>query len=393
MVKTMNKQISNFKFKLYFFGVTFLLALIGCLIGAIFTELENNFPTYFTNSIGMTFLLGIITIFLTIIVHELAHLLHFVCHGYKIRLFVLGPFSFHKKSNKWKVTFKFNLSLGFGGLVIPNIEKINKKQHFEKITTEYSRNMLTTPLVSLLQGVVSLLLIIFLLPKCNIYIQSSIFTILITSLLTTIYINVTSLINIGGIVGDYRASSLFKHNNVFSAYQLYTYSMLSTEKENIIKDNTVLKNIFLSKLNTSYEKKEFDNFSCLLTDIFIYEYITYNIPIPEKAMKCINYYIDNIGEFYSKLIFECYYILYSHIIVYLAEKNLKKSIELWETIRIKFPPNKIAKYYELQIDSKLYNNVSKELLTNKNNIYISSIDSILGVLDNYYDSEILLNSK
>ena len=390
----MNKKNKNeFKFKIYFWGSVLFLSLISFLIGIIFSELENKFPLYFTNSIITTLFLVIITTLITIFIHELSHFLAFLYFRYDILLFILGPFSFYKSSNKWTVKFKFNSAIGIGGLVIPNIPKIRNNEDFKKIKTEYSKVMVIAPLVSAIQGLLSLFIIIFFLPNFNKNIQSTFFTILMTSLFNAIYINITSLITISGLLGDYKAYKLFKYTDTFAAYQLYTYLKLSTEKKNISEDCNILKNIILSELEQRYKNKILDSFTCLLVDIYIYEYLTHNISIPMKVVDYINYYIENIETFYSKLIFESYYVLFAHILIYLSEKDLQKSINLWRTIKNKFPKNKVANYYIVQIESKLNNNISKSFLCDKKNIHLSSLDPIVSFLDNYYEDEIFLNSK
>ena len=154
----MSKKSSknNLKSKLSFFSIVFILLLIGFCIGGMFAKLEDKFPLYFTNSKIITLFLVIITILITVFIHELSHFLAFLYFKYDILLFVLGPFSFYKHLNKWTVKFKFNSTIGIGGLVIPIIPKIKNEKNFIKTKTQYSKVMLIAPLVSAIQGLLSL---------------------------------------------------------------------------------------------------------------------------------------------------------------------------------------------------------------------------------------------
>ena len=383
----------NFIFKLCFWGFVIACSSLGALIGFILTEIENCFPSYFQNSIIITLFLIIVTIMFSILIHELAHLLKFISMGYKIRLFVLGPFNFCKESNKFKIKFKFNSIIGVGGLVLPDITEIKNINQFTKLKRDYAQAMIIAPIISAIQGLISLLFILFLLPKTNETIHSTLFTIFITSFFSAIYINIISLTNISGAMGDYIAFKAFKYNDTFAAYQLYTYATLSTKKESVRNNSNVIKDILISNFKSECMLKNFDSLTCLIIDLFLYESLSNDIELPNIILKYINYFIENIDSFTSKIPFESYYIMTVHIILYLSKINIEKSKIIWSKVKDKIPNNKIGKYYINQIENIIFNNTTKTNLRDKNNITLSSIDPICCVLDNYYDDEIKLNTK
>lgn len=384
----------NFLFKIYFFIAVISLALIGVLIGFIFTELEKNYPLYFKNHLWTTILLVIITLISTIIIHELSHLAMFLKVGFKIRLFALGPVLLIKELSGWSLKFKFNPSIGIGGMVLPNIIELKTQGQFNRVRNDYAKGMLVAPVVSAIQGILSFLCIFILSKTVKEEFQSTAFTIFISSFFTCLYINITSVINIGGVVGDYKAYKLFRKDDGFAAYQLYSYAMLSTEKQNARENCDRAKEIMEITLEENFRRGVLDSLSCLMIDTFLYEYLSNDTPMPIVIEKYIYYYLDNIKKYQSFLIIESYYILLIHILLYISDKDIENSRLVWESIKSKIPKNKVGRYYTNQIETKLYYDEKKECLLRNEKIVISSIDSIMNIFENYYEDELkILNRR
>ena len=75
-----------------------------------------------------------------------------------------------------------------------------------------------------------------------------------------------------------------------------------------------------------------------------------------------------------------------------AQGRRERAIELWEKYGEKIRETKEGKYSKAQVALFLYN-VPSELLLSNETISISSLDSLFGKVDGYYEDEILLNKR
>lgn len=167
------KWFKNFIFQLCFWGVVVGLSLLGCFIGFRFSKLEERHPLYFQNSIAITLLLVIIIVEVSFLIHEFIHMITFIALGYNIRLFVIGPFSFIKELGGWKIKIKLNNIVGLGGIVLPNITELRNEEQFFNVRKDVAKAMITAPIFSAFQCVISLFLALGVTPLLSKNIQST----------------------------------------------------------------------------------------------------------------------------------------------------------------------------------------------------------------------------
>lgn len=315
----------------------------------------------------------------------------FIALGYNIRLFVIGPFSFIKELDGWKIKIKLNNIVGLGGIVLPNITELRNEEQFFNVRKDVAKAMITAPIFSAFQCVISLFLALGVTPLLSKNIQSTFFTVFITSFFITMYINITSCINMGGAIGDYKAYRLYKKYDGFAALALYDDAMVSMEKERARENCYEAKKLMIIELEKMYEEKELSFVTCSIINIFLYEHICCNKEIPTIVEKYISYYVNNLDLYYSRIKFENYYVLLIHILFYISEKDINKARSLWDSIKKEIPQDKVGKYYISQITAKLYGSNEKYELCNKNEIRMSVSDSIMSVFENYYDDELKIN--
>lgn len=381
--------MSKIKFYAILIFVILVLSGIGCTIGLFFTEVEKMYPMYYKNSIMMTILLSMISVFACFLIHELVHALTFKILGYHIRLFCIGPFSFFRSEEQLHFKFGFNSTIGIGGIVIPNISA-KLISNIRKLKKDYSIAMITAPLVSFLLAVLSYFLIFHFIHKVSTQYQSSLFTICSTFLLVNMFITLQSLLKLGNVVGDFQAFHLYRKDDKFSISQLSFYALLSTERPRIRKNDDAIRNFMIDVLrDEEMELESSENITII--DYFLYEDLLYNRVIPEEINKYVKHFIESIELYTNKLVFESYYIFYTHLIYYMKKYEIEGYLNMWELLEKHIPNNRVGMYYMKQAKFNLFEEDYIECNTLNSEIVISSVDNVLGILDHYYDEEILMN--
>ena len=99
----------------------------------------------------------------------------------------------------------------------------------------------------------------------------------------------------------------------------------------------------------------------------------------------------NIHNILNRLQFEAYFQTFSHVVICMHYNGKSEEArELWENYKDKMPSTNVGKYNSKQVELCLCGENIEEL-KEKENIKISSLDSLLSNINNYYDDEIYLN--
>jgi hypothetical protein len=203
-----------------------------------------------------------------------------------------------------------------------------------------------------------------------------------------------SILSVGNVVGDYAGAKKLKTDEVYSLLQIYNYFLL---QDNKIKREARSKQAYL--VNRMYQEvKELPlgkgdnsmNFS--LADSLLFELILSRKECSLKISEPEN--LDNIIQnLQERLQFESYSCFFSHAIMYLGIcGKADEARQLWERYKEKMSKTKTACYQFKQVELFLYKNKKSNDLNASDDIAISSMDSLLSKLSNYYDDEIDLNN-
>lgn len=99
----------------------------------------------------------------------------------------------------------------------------------------------------------------------------------------------------------------------------------------------------------------------------------------------------NMDNILNRLQFEAYFQTFSHAVICMHYNGKSEEArELWEKYKDKMPCTNVGKYNSKQVELCLCGENIEEL-KEKENIKISSLDSLLSNINNYYDDDIYLN--
>lgn len=385
--------MKKIKFYIVFFLIVLCISILGILIGVGFAKIQESHPEYL--SIGL--IKGIIVFWFaqlfSVYLHEIVHAIVFRLQGLDIRMIYLFPICVVKEAGRYKMSIAFNLQLGFGGIVIPKLFPISNEKEYNSLRKKLSVSVLCAPLFSALLGIVSLMLACFSMEWVKYNNRSYYFVFLVAIIFWSIYINGMSLLNMGTIVGDYLGAIKMQSDELYSLLQIYNYFLLQDNelKENIRKT----KGFLIDRIRLNVEALSLDEnagtVDFLLADSLLYETILnpqgYTLALwePEKLD-------DIIGRIQEKICFEPYSCFLCHAIIYLNLcENSQEALKLWKKYSEKIVKTKSGIYRFKQTKLSFYGNDTDVLELNEN-IEISSMDSLLSKLSNYYDDEKYINN-
>lgn len=365
-------------------GSIVLLASLGAFIAMTIDRIHKTHPIYFSGSFFIVIAIIILAIWISVFLHEIAHAIGYMLKKYKIRMINVFPFVVIKEKQRINIKFAFNLILGIGGIVIPELPNINDIKQIDNIKRTIRFSLIIGPICSLMYGLLSILLL-FQLDSTPITIQKYGFPFLFTNVLVSTYITITSLFCLGGVAGDYAGFMLFKKNRLFAINQIYNDYLLQNSD---IKSYFRNKKIIFNEMIDVCKDEKYDNLSYTMFDFLFYEWIINN---ENDKNDFLNDYIDNLIKkdfsfFSNKLKFESFSRLFCHIIIYMClyyDYNIAK--KYWEKNKKDISKSSVAKYYYNQCESIFY---SKEIDCKK---VISSLDSILKNMSNYFEDEEKMN--
>ena len=90
--------------------------------------------------------------FLSLVFHELTHLIVFLLNGYQNEVLIILFLVFYKKNQKWRLKVDFKLLLLGGGIVFPNLGSIEDEAAFSRARKAVERSLLAAPLFTLISS-------------------------------------------------------------------------------------------------------------------------------------------------------------------------------------------------------------------------------------------------
>lgn len=370
------------------FLIVVFLSSVGIGIAIIIDFFYHNHHDYFLISPLAAFFTIILSIYISISLHELCHLIGYKLKKYDFRLFYIFPFCIVKEEEKYHLSLSFNWILGIGGIVIPKLPKIKSKNEINNVINVMRFSLILAPLISLLYGALSLVILTNI-DYLNLSIKPFFFFFTFSNILTSLYITGMSSINFGGIIGDYAAFLLLKKSPHYSLIQVYNEYILQEESiKKYVRDNNLFTDTIIELLSNKNNDK-LDSNTIYLIDIVIIELlVSEKKEINEYISSMINkIFSNNIADLKDKLKFESYSRLFCHLIMYIyLYISKEKAIKYLNEYKTELSKSQSSVYGIKQCESLIKN-------TNFNEkIIISSLDSLLRNLPNYFHDEKELNS-
>lgn len=375
-------------FYVAFFSSVVLISSIGMVIAATLEHFRENFPHYFSGNLMIYIVSVILSIWISISLHEIVHTIGYNIYKYRVRLFYVFPLCIVNDQNKKLFSFAFNPYIGIGGIVIPEIPYNNKTFDLKQVNKVKSFSLMIAPIVSFLYGIISLLFFLKM-EKYPVNIQPYLFSFLFSNILISAYITLTSLISFGGIIGDFVGYNLMKTNKKFSINQIYNDFCLQEDNTKKVLRNTKTFIYEILSIFNKEEIQEIDSSICSMIDIVIYEWLVSNnhhAHEPKIDSLILKISENNFSLIIEKLRFENYSRLFCHIIIYIyiyLDKTLAKSF--WEKNKEFLSVSSFSKYCYNQCERLFDSSIASE------KIVISSNDSLLKRIPNYYSDEMVLN--
>lgn len=378
------------------YSIVILISASAACVGVLASIIKEKHPDYFTLNVFEMILVFLVAILVSTWLHELVHMLAFKGNGLGIRMFYVFPILFVREKNNIRIRFAINAQVGIGGVVLNRLPVIKNEDEFKTVNRKISNSLLAAPLFSAIVGLLSLLLAICGTSKIQPDFRSLFFFFFSAMFLCAVYINVTSLLSLGSLVGDYAGARKFRKNKEYALIQIYNDFLLQERelKEQFRKKERWL---FDEMATYMYENKPegvLTSGKLLLADAILYEALLVPDQVfCDKVSEVANYVDNHIEEYEKWLQFGAYTMFFCHLMMFMsAQGRRERAIELWEKYGEKIRETKEGKYSKAQVALFLYN-VPSELLLSNETISISSLDSLFGKVDGYYEDELLLNKR
>lgn len=378
------------------YSIVILISASAACVGVLASIIKEKHPDYFTLNVFEMILVFLVAILVSTWLHELVHMLAFKGNGLGIRMFYVFPILFVREKNNIRIRFAINAQVGVGGVVLNRLPVIKNEDEFKTVNRKISNSLLAAPLFSAIVGLLSLLLAICGASKIQPDFRSLFFFFFSAMFLCAVYINVTSLLSLGSLVGDYAGARKFRKNKEYALIQIYNDFLLQERelKEQFRKKERWL---FDEMATYMYENKSegvLTSGKLLLADAILYEALLVPDQVfCDKVSEVANYVDNHIEEYEKWLQFGAYTMFFCHLMMFMsAQGRRERAIELWEKYGEKIRETKEGKYSKAQVALFLYN-VPSELLLSNETISISSLDSLFGKVDGYYEDELLLNKR
>lgn len=382
------------KFYFVFSLIVVFISVIGILLGMVLVTIEQKHPEYLSAGIFKGIIIFFMALLVTVCVHELAHAIAFKLQKIDIRMIAIFPICLIREKEGLKFHMAVSMEIGFGGIVIPEIPTISNQTEYESFQGKMRVSLVSAPLCSAFIGLILLILVLCTTKYIGNDFCSYYFLFFSAVFLWSVYINLTAMLDLGSIVGDYSAVKKIKDNNGYALLQIYNYFLLQgNEKKFEMREN---QRYFIEKLyeagnNLSLDKED-NSINVLLINAVLYESLMRknrdNTEIINFATELWKRNMDNI---LNRLQFEAYFQTFSHAVICMHYNGKSEEArELWEKYKDKMPCTNVGKYNSKQVELCLCGENIEEL-KEKENIKISSLDSLLSNINNYYDDEIYLN--
>ena len=353
------------KFYFVFSLIVVFLSVIGILLGMVLVTIEQKHPEYLSAGIFKGIIIFFMALLVTVCVHELAHAIAFKLQRIDIRMIAIFPICLIREKEGLKFHIAVSMEIGFGGIVIPEIPTISNQTEYESFQGKMRVSLVSAPLCSAFIGLISLILVLCTTKYIGNDFCSYYFLFFSAVFLWSVYINLTSMLDLGSIVGDYSAVKKIKDNNGYALLQIYNYFLLQeNEKKFEMREN---QRYFIEKLyetgnNLSLDKED-NSINVLLINAVLYESLMRR---NRDNTEIINFDTDlwkrNIHNILNRLQFEAYFQTFSHAVICMHYNGKsEEALELWEKYKDKMPSTNVGKYNSKQVELFLYGKNIEEL--------------------------------
>lgn len=336
------------KFYFVFSLIVVFISVIGILLGMVLVTIEQKHPEYLSAGIFKGIIIFFMALLVTVCVHELAHAIAFKLQRIDIRMIAIFPICLIREKESLKFHIAVSMEIGFGGIVIPEIPTISNQTEYESFQGKMRVSLVSAPLCSAFIGLISLILVLCTTKYIGNDFCSYYFLFFSAVFLWSVYINLTSMLDLGSIVGDYSAVKKIKDNNGYALLQIYNYFLLQeNEKKFEMREN---QRYFIEKLyetgnNLSLDKED-NSINVLLINAVLYESLMRR---NRDNTEIINFDTDlwkrNIHNILNRLQFEAYFQTFSHAVICMHYNGKSEEArELWENYKDKMPSTNVGKY-------------------------------------------------
>ena len=313
-------------------------------------------------------------LFLTVLLHELAHFLTFTFMGVKSETIIVFMFLFYRnKNNKWRMKINPKLLILIGGLVWPKLGPINSEEDFKKARKAMQTSLLVAPLFTLISGTLLFFIsIIF-------FYRTFLVPISFYILLFTIVYTYSSTLESSQIVGDFKAYKKVKTDEDFSNLIILQYCDLTDYQylyiENYLKEHNFYNRQTRIYLGHLLEKHIFDNDE---VSMFIYEKILT--------------FVSNEYQFSSLFSYDEGVFLAQYILFYLHKANHDEDVlKLFEIFKEKVTSRKTKERYKTylikQTSHLLGFSDETEYINNPKNMETHILSFVINSIPKFLESE------
>ena len=342
------------KFYFVFSLIVVFISVIGILLGMVLVTIEQKHPEYLSAGIFKGIIIFFMALLVTVCFHELAHAIAFKLQKIDIRMIAIFPICLIREKEGLKFHIAVSMEIGFGGIVIPEIPTISNQTEYESFQGKMRVSLVSAPLCSAFIGLISLILVLCTTKYIGNDFCSYYFLFFSAVFLWSVYINLTSMLDLGSIVGDYSAAKKIKDNNGYALLQIYNYFLLQeNEKKFEMREN---QRYFIEKLyeagnNLSLDKED-NSINVLLINAVLYESLMRR---NRDNTEIINFdtdlWIRNIHNILNRLQFEAYFQTFSHAVICMHYNGKSEEArELWEKYKDKMPSTNVGKYSSKQVE-------------------------------------------
>lgn len=193
------------KFYFVFSLIVVFISVIGILLGMVLVTIEQKHPEYLSAGIFKGIIIFFMALLVTVCVHELAHAIAFKLQKIDIRMIAIFPICLIREKEGLKFHMAVSMEIGFGGIVIPEIPTISNQTEYESFQGKMRVSLVSAPLCSAFIGLILLILVLCTTKYIGNDFCSYYFLFFSAVFLWSVYINLTSMLDLGSIVGDYSA--------------------------------------------------------------------------------------------------------------------------------------------------------------------------------------------
>lgn len=211
-----------------------IFILVSFMVGVGFTALTyHGLWLKITTGLQATTFLGFLLVlvlmfYLTLTIHELAHLIAFRLQGVGIRALYLTIFVFHRTQKGWRFSVKPKLWVLFGGLVVPDLQPIEHEEAYQGVIKRFANALMAAPLATLVFAFLSLVVFIIVLATST---QAFLIGYLFVATLVILFLSAlytwTFFLSNEMFYGDIVAYRKIKQDPVFQLIQINQYTMFS----------------------------------------------------------------------------------------------------------------------------------------------------------------------